>query len=113
MFHQSRHSIRVPRSRSQLALSDYSALDDFSNDTLGRKPHPKWWKNDLSNDLLTQAVGCPAVVAGCVTAGQVHVTSRQVSGEEWEYPVSHRRADPEWQRNAKKFHDGASQREDL
>jgi hypothetical protein len=48
MFHQSRHSIRVPRSRSQLALSDYSALDDFSNDTLGRKPHPKWWKNDLS-----------------------------------------------------------------
>ena len=69
---------------------------------LGDAKAPATWKNHYSS-----------MVAGCVTAGQVHVTSRQVSGEEWEYPVSHRRADPEWQRNAKKFHDDGSRREEL
>jgi hypothetical protein len=48
MFHQLGHSVRVLRSRSQLAPSSYSALEDFSNDVLGRRPHPKWRRNAVS-----------------------------------------------------------------
>ena len=102
--------------RSVSGFPDYFYPQPLRQLTIGlatAPPMPNLQPRETAKHRQRDKNHCPIVVAGCVTRGQVNVTSRQVSGEGWEYAVSHRCADPEWQRNAKKFHDGASGREDL